>query len=478
MVLGFGQAKTPASADDIASLIGRKQYAKAIEAIKTQLAGRRPDPRLRLQLGDVLALAGKGKEAVAILLPLADEFAREGFAAKAISVLKKIQKLDPTRRDVDAKLASLIRKKQDEAAPLPPSRPAEIGLEIGIEEIGFAAPAGAISVPVDSPVARTAPVPESSRRAEPEPMAEIGFEAAPSSAPAWSPPPEPVVEPAKPERFGGGFEVQSDSFQITEEAEPFTVSVDPEPAPAPPVVARAVPTRRPAAPPPAPVVDRDLILEEVEVEPEPVVEAEPLMVEPEAEAEIELEAEPALVAPEDEPPDTMTDSLFAEELLSLVEDAFKDMPLEEEALSAMAEDAGSGGGGAQIVVSPLFKDFSVDELVAVIQGLNLVAFEAGDIIITQGEPGNSLYMLTAGTVKAFVKNAQGRQQQVYEFKEGAFFGEGSMLTGKPRSATLIAATRCELLELDRPTLDSIVKNHPHVLDVMQEFARQRMTAKA
>jgi cAMP-dependent protein kinase regulator len=147
--------------------------------------------------------------------------------------------------------------------------------------------------------------------------------------------------------------------------------------------------------------------------------------------------------------------------------------VEGEGLPALAEDGG-GGGGSQIVVSPLFKDFSVDELVAVIQGLNLVTFEAGDIIITQGEAGNSLYMLTAGTVKAFVKNAQGRQQQVHEFKEGAFFGEGSILTGKPRSATLIAVTRCELLELDRPTLDSIVKTHPHVLDVMQDFARQRM----
>jgi CRP/FNR family cyclic AMP-dependent transcriptional regulator len=87
-------------------------------------------------------------------------------------------------------------------------------------------------------------------------------------------------------------------------------------------------------------------------------------------------------------------------------------------------------------------------------------------------------MLTAGSVKAFVKNPQGRQVQVHEFKEGAFFGEISILTGKPRSATLIASTRCELLELDRPTLDSIVQSHPHVLDVMQDFARQRTARPA
>jgi len=84
--------------EDVTTLIAKKNYTKAIEVIREQLQKQRNDPRLRLQLADVLVSAGKGKEAVTILLPLADEFAKEGFAAKAISVLKKIQKLDPGRR--------------------------------------------------------------------------------------------------------------------------------------------------------------------------------------------------------------------------------------------------------------------------------------------------------------------------------------------------------------------------------------------
>ena len=484
MVLGFGQSK----ADDIASLIGRKQYGKAIEVIKAQIAGgRKGDPRLRLQLADVLVLAGKGKEAVAILTPLADEFAREGFAAKAISVLKKIQKIDPSRRDVDSKLASLIRKKQDEAVPAAaPSPGPEMGLEIGMEEIGFEPRTGPVSVPAATP----SPAP-------PPAGLEIGFDA-PAGASATVPapfvpepeslPPPPPPPPPVPEPFAPTLDAKPISFEPAVEVEAEPLLLEPEPVPPAPAAAKPPPPAKPAPPPappkpPAPVVDRDLILEESDLEPEPVepelVEPEPMEVEP-----VLLEAEPVVDQPgvqaepePDEPPDTMTDSLFAEELLSLVEDAFKDVPIEE-GLSAEAEEAGDGGGGAQIVVSPLFKDFSVDELVAVIQGLNLVSFEAGDIIITQGEPGNSLYMLTAGSVKAFVKYPQGRQVQVHEFKEGAFFGEISILTGKPRSATLIASTRCELLELDRPTLDSIVTSHPHVLDVMQDFARQRTARPA
>ena len=84
---------------------------------------------------------------------------------------------------------------------------------------------------------------------------------------------------------------------------------------------------------------------------------------------------------------------------------------------------------------------------------------------------------TSGTVKAFRKNAQGKQVALAELTEGAFFGEGSILTGKPRTATVVAWEDCELLELDRLTLDSITKTHPHVWDVLQEFAAQRASPR-
>jgi CRP-like cAMP-binding protein len=40
-------------------------------------------------------------------------------------------------------------------------------------------------------------------------------------------------------------------------------------------------------------------------------------------------------------------------------------------------------------------------------------------------------------------------------------------------ASVVALSRCELLELDRPTLDGITKTHPHVWDVLKEFAEKR-----
>lgn len=401
MALKLGQAR----GEDVADLIAKKQYAKAIDIIKEQLKTQRNDPRIRLQLGDVLVMANRPAEAVAVLIPLADDYARDGFAAKAVAVYKRIQKIDPSRRDVESRLASLIEEKQRHATVPLASAPPRV--EFGFEEI--------------------------------QPGLELGI--------------EPIED-------GPGMELD--------------------------VAAPPAPIARPA---PAPVEDHDLAFgdgEALELVPEIAAEPEPEIV-------LEAEPEPPIGGPTQPMPvieaelpvleadapastnDPLGDDLFAQELMSVLEDAFPGAGAEPPAAASTSAEADGCAPAAprQIIVSPLFRDFSVDELVAVIQGLKLLCYEAGEIIISEGEPGDSLYMLSAGRVKAFKRNPAGKQALLGEMSEGAFFGEISVLTGKPRSATVVAATTCELLELDRPTLDEITARHPHVWDVLREYADRR-----
>ena len=56
--------------------------------------------------------------------------------------------------------------------------------------------------------------------------------------------------------------------------------------------------------------------------------------------------------------------------------------------------------------SPLFSDFSPEELLAIIQGLSLLSLEPGEILMTEGESGGSLFLLTTGSVRAYVKNRE------------------------------------------------------------------------
>jgi cAMP-dependent protein kinase regulator len=404
--LVFGRAKD----EDVVALIAAKKYARAIEILKEQVKKRGASPSLRMQLADVLILAGKTAEAVTLLLPLADQYAREGFAAKAVSVLKKVQKIDPGRRDVEGRLARLIEEKQREAVVLPLRH----APEIGIEEIGMEPPpGGSLAIPHAEATSPDATIPRSDA------------------------PPEPTQPPAQPWR----------------------VSTAPTQAPAAAEGAPA-PAARPTAPPSNGIEDYDLLYSDASEE-----EAE--------EIDVGLTEEPAASVPEAE---SMSDGRFAEELMSLVDSIFQEPP----ASGATAQAPPAGGaprGGSQIVVSPLFRDFSVDEMVAVIHGLKLLAVERGDVILREGQAGGSLYMLTSGRVRAFRKDpASGKQVKIGDLMEGAFFGEMSILTGKPRMATVVALMRCELLELDRPTLDRITQTHPHVWDVLREFAEQRAAA--
>jgi hypothetical protein len=421
LAISFGKAKE----EDVVSLIAAKKFARAIEILKARLQKKGANPSLRMQLADVLILADKKQEAVALLLPLADQYARDGFAAKAVSVLKKVQKVDPGRRDVEERLARQIEERQREAVVLPRSP------LIGMEEVG-AAPAVEVA-PDDGP------------------SLEIGFAMAPVSAPA-----APVVPPVERAPLPPRAAPPASSPDATLPVDsPLVSPLLAEAGSIPALVETPAMPSAPSAGTQGEIEDYDLLY---------VGDADGT----EEEVDVPLEVVEGTAAAE-----PMSAGQFADELMGLVDSVFQEFP-GAVATPAPTAPAGSPRGGSQIVVSPLFRDFSVDEMVAVIQGLKLLTFERGGVILREGSPGGSLYTLTSGRVRAFKKDpATGKQNQLGDLAEGAFFGEVSILTGQPRMASVVALTRCELLELDRPTLDAITRTHPHVWDVLREFAEKR-----
>jgi CRP-like cAMP-binding protein len=112
----------------------------------------------------------------------------------------------------------------------------------------------------------------------------------------------------------------------------------------------------------------------------------------------------------------------------------------------------------------------------VIGGLRFLTFEAGDIIVGDEEPGDSLFVISSGRVKAFVKGAGGRYHEAREMGEGDFFGEIALLQGKPRTATVTAAESCELLELERDMVKSLAATRPRVREVLESFCNARVGA--
>jgi CRP-like cAMP-binding protein len=88
-------------------------------------------------------------------------------------------------------------------------------------------------------------------------------------------------------------------------------------------------------------------------------------------------------------------------------------------------------------------------------------YGAGEIIVHQGEPGSSMFVLARG--EAVVTLDPG-DREVARFGVGAFFGEMSLLAGEVRSATVRAATDCDLIEITLPAFRQFVLGEPGVLD--------------
>jgi CRP-like cAMP-binding protein len=126
--------------------------------------------------------------------------------------------------------------------------------------------------------------------------------------------------------------------------------------------------------------------------------------------------------------------------------------------------------------SPLFEVLETDERDALVKEMELESHEEGAVIISEGEAGTSMYIIAAGEVKVYTRGmGAGSTGSVYLAKlaEGDFFGEVSVLTGKPRTATITAAQRTELLRLDKEKLDNALAKYPGIRRVLDDFYKKR-----
>lgn len=122
--------------------------------------------------------------------------------------------------------------------------------------------------------------------------------------------------------------------------------------------------------------------------------------------------------------------------------------------------------------SPLFEVLQNDERDALVNEMELETHDEGSVILNEGDPGSSMYLIASGEVKVYTRGTGG---PVYLAKlgEGDFFGEVSVLTGKPRTATITASQRSELLRLDKDKLDTALSKYPGIRRVLDDFYKKR-----
>jgi small-conductance mechanosensitive channel/CRP-like cAMP-binding protein len=117
-----------------------------------------------------------------------------------------------------------------------------------------------------------------------------------------------------------------------------------------------------------------------------------------------------------------------------------------------------------------FAPLSDDDRRALVATAPVRLFGNGQSIVRQGEPGASAYIVCDGRVRVTV--APGNEE-VAVIERGGYFGEMSLLTGEPRTATVRAVGDCRVMEVTADAFKQILQKHPAVVDEIGRAVAER-----
>jgi predicted acylesterase/phospholipase RssA/CRP-like cAMP-binding protein len=126
---------------------------------------------------------------------------------------------------------------------------------------------------------------------------------------------------------------------------------------------------------------------------------------------------------------------------------------------------------------PVFEGLSAAALVDVRGRMRPRRFAAGEVICRVGEPGESLFVIESGLALVTIESPGGASSSattVERLRRGDVVGEMALLTGEPRSATVIAAVPTAALELDREGFAAVVASHPGLIMNLSRIVSRRL----
>lgn len=118
---------------------------------------------------------------------------------------------------------------------------------------------------------------------------------------------------------------------------------------------------------------------------------------------------------------------------------------------------------------PIFSNCTLEEITAISSVAQGSFFQPGQIIVTQGTPGQAFYLILAGRVEIL---RDGRS--LGAFGPGDFFGEMSLLDQAPRSATIKAIEQTECLMLSSWDFKALLERYPSIAVKLLEVLSRRL----
>lgn len=101
------------------------------------------------------------------------------------------------------------------------------------------------------------------------------------------------------------------------------------------------------------------------------------------------------------------------------------------------------------------------------------AFTPGEALIRKDEEGDSMFILRKGYVEVWVGQSDDEEVAVAKLQPGEFFGEMSLLTGAPRTATIRALTSVVVEEVSKDSFRQLLHKRPELLGILSRIIAER-----
>ena len=121
---------------------------------------------------------------------------------------------------------------------------------------------------------------------------------------------------------------------------------------------------------------------------------------------------------------------------------------------------------------PLFEPLTQGEIATLAGGSNIRLYAPGEMIVRRGQEGRSMFVVVRGAVEIQIPTAK-RNAAKIQIGVNDFFGEMSLLTGEPRSATVVAIEETEVLQIRKETLKPLFEANPDLMRCIGEIIAER-----
>ena len=121
---------------------------------------------------------------------------------------------------------------------------------------------------------------------------------------------------------------------------------------------------------------------------------------------------------------------------------------------------------------PMFAPLAEEEIEKLAKASSTRVYAPGEAIVRRGQEGNSMFVIVRGGVKVQIPEND-YQKTINHLKTNDFFGEMSLLTGQPRTATVIAEEETEVIQIKKTALKPLFEANPDLMKAICDIIEER-----